>query len=110
MFIKVNGKVINSVSVRAINVEPVSFDPWTWRIWAHLTSGDRAGLGTFQTRAEAVNVIDGAIFPKIQGDESVDLDEYYEVHDVSAMERVELRMNKSERDKWFEQHFGGVAN
>ena len=104
MFIKLNGSVINSVSIREITTDPCHVKPFKWRVWAHLTTGDKTNLGTFLDRATAMNVLDGYIFPNIKSGESIDLDAFYEQHEIDTAERVFVMMGDHERRKWIDEH------
>jgi len=104
MFIKLNGNVINSVSIREITTDPCYVKPFKYRVWAHLTTGDKTNLGTFLDRATAMSVLDGYIFPNIKSGESIDLDAFYELHEIDTAERVFVMMGDTERRKWIDEH------
>lgn len=102
MFIKLNGRVTSSDVISSISIEPVYLNPFKTRIWADTKDGMRVSLGTFLKNDEAKLVLDQFLFPNIQNDKSIDLDEYY-LH-VDTMETVHNVMNPSERKKWYDEH------
>lgn len=86
MFIKFNGCTFNSVSIRRTSIEPglpeVDDHSLAWRIYAHLTTDDRALLGEFRSRPEAQMVIDEYIYPALRDDVCLDLDAVYKTYGI----------------------------
>lgn len=104
MFIKLNGNVVNSVSIRKIDIEPFHLKPFQWRVWAHMTTEEKVSLGTFLTRGDAKLVLDHCIFPRLRNNEDCDLDEFYEDLKIDTGERVNVQMSDDERKAWYAEH------
>lgn len=101
MFIKLNGNVINSVSIRKIDIEPFNMKPFEWRVWAHTTTEEKVSLGTFLNRGDAKYVLDYHIYPRMSNNEDCDLDELYEYLPIDTGEKVNVQMNAQERSAWY---------
>lgn len=82
MFIKVHSNLYNSASVRRTYIErqlpDVDTNVSEWWLWAFMSDDTRVRWGIFSTRAEAEQIVDQYIYPKMMSGECVDLDALYE--------------------------------